>query len=108
METALRALLVEAAAEGARLALAEVNTAAPSRFVGIRDAGIPYRTLLEAVKAGELRAFRVGHAKFIARDDLDSWIAAHPMPVQDTEATPDDDVADLLDFQRRRAGGVKR
>jgi len=106
---ALRQLLEEAAEAGARRALAAVAEAEPSRLIPLRAAPVAYRTLLAAIAAGELRAYRVGKRSFLERREFEAWILAHPSPPRPPAPEEPDEVDRILAEQaaeppRRRRG----
>jgi hypothetical protein len=107
-----RALLASAAALRAQAdaleAMAHAAPAvveAPSSLVPLRKAGVSYRGLLAAAKAGEIQIHRRGKAAFVDRNELDAWIRAGGSTAKKREP---DDIGELIDIthqrRRRRAG----
>jgi hypothetical protein len=95
----LASLLTAAAAEGARLALAQVRPEA-SRWVPLKRSELPYREVLRLVAAGELRTYGRGHCKYLDRGELDAWIASHPLvTANDAEA---DEIEGIRNANRTR------
>lgn len=101
-ELSLRQLLEQAAEAGARKAL-EAAPWTPQRLVPIRECRIGYRRALAAIKAGELRAYRVGQNTWIQAADEDVFILKHQIlreRARPTEA--DDEVSELIALNERR------
>lgn len=49
---------------------------APAKQI-CRERGIPYTTLRDVVLRGEIPVLRIGRAWYLARRDVDAWIASH-------------------------------
>jgi hypothetical protein len=97
--TWLRGLLEQAAEAGARKALAESGG---PRLVPIREAPVPYRAILAAERAGELRIYRRGRTSWVDSVELDEWIRSAPQVEPDPEAAPTDEVDQIIAANRRR------
>lgn len=105
IEQALTALLEAAAEAGARRALADAAPGGP-RMVPIREARIPYRVALAAIRDGSLVAYRVGKTTYIDRDHEDAWIARseHRIRPGEHEHEPEDasdEIGELIALSER-------
>lgn len=70
---ALRAELCAAVAE------AIAQREAPA-WVAVKACGLPPRSLRAAARRGELALRRIGRADYVARAELDAWVARQPGP----------------------------
>jgi excisionase family DNA binding protein len=94
LEISLPDELVERIADAVvtRLRAAHAPPQDAAELVGWRQAGVPRRSWSRAIRAGALRAVRVGRELRASRADVDRWLARHavqPRPPHGT-ATPDD------------------
>lgn len=48
----------------------------PGEWLRLDECPVPYRQALTAIRAGELRASKVGRAYLVRRGDLDAWLVS--------------------------------
>jgi len=96
---ALAALLEAAAEAGARRALAEIHPSQPT-WIPLRQSPLGYRQSLNLVRNGELQVHGIGNKKFLNREQLDSWLFAHPMAR--TPPMEIDEIQAIIDFNENR------
>lgn len=46
----------------------------PGEWLRLDECPVPYRQALSAIRAGELKASKVGRAYLVRRGDLDAWL----------------------------------
>ncbi len=108
LDVSLRELL-------ARVVEAQAGTSDPDRWIDVRDpqqCPVPWRSVMDAARRGELEASRVGRQVLVRARELDRWLAAKRIDSRAREqaapvAAPPPEpsrVAHLLD----RAGYVPR
>lgn len=114
---ALTALLEAAAEAGARRAIEALSHEQLDTLIDIKtDPLVTYRRYLNAIRAGELAAFKTGKRTVVKRSDRDAWLtregarvpvkcAAEPVP----DDFGDDEIGDILRANaERRAGRGRR
>ena len=103
MIDALRELLRDAAAEGARIALAERDAGERSTLIPIKSAPVSYRAILAAAKSGEITIHRRGKSSFVERAELERWIRDGARAAKKADAI--DELIDMTSQRRRRRAG---
>lgn len=115
-QDALTALLEAAAEAGARRALEALGHERADELIDIKECPmVSYRSYLEAIRTGEITAYKSGRRTLVKRSDRDTWLtrpgARVPVkkcgdPAEDDFG--DDEIGDILRANHERRSGRGR
>ncbi len=93
--------LVDAIADRVAERLRTESSAAPSRWIPLRESPLGYRPTLDLIRARELTAHGIGHRRYVDREQIDRWLETHPIAPRESGAD-DDDIDELVVAHHQR------